>query len=83
MIHLNPMAWMNDWSVMGYIRLYAGSLSKEFVNLWEVPNLLMQKFPVEEFTATTKLTFTAKQDGEQAGIIVMGLQLSFFEERRK
>ncbi len=42
---------------LGFIRLYAGSLSKEFVNFWEVPNLLMQKFPAEEFTATTKLTF--------------------------
>ena len=31
-------------------RLYAGSLSKEFVNFWEVPNLLLQKFPAEVFT---------------------------------
>ena len=26
-------------------------------NLWDVPNLLLQKFPGPEFTATTKVTF--------------------------
>ena len=52
------------------------------MNFWEVPNLLMQKFPAEEFTATTKLTFTAKQDGEQAGIIVMGWDYSYLSIRK-
>ena len=42
----------------------------------------MQKFPAEEFTATTKLTFTAKQDGEQAGIIVMGWDYSYLSIRK-
>ena len=83
-IHLNPMMWVNDWPVIGVdrIKTVAGSLSKEFVNFWEVPNLLMQKFPAEEFTATTKLTFTAKQDGEQAGIIVMGWDYSYLSIRK-
>ena len=42
----------------------------------------MQKFPAEEFTATTKLTFTAKQDGEQTGIIVMGWDYSYLSIRK-
>ena len=63
--HANKKDTYGFTTGLGYIRLYAGSLSKEFVNFWEVPNLLMQKFPAEEFTATAKLTFTAKQDGEQ------------------
>lgn len=43
----------------------------------------MQKFPAEEFTATTKLTFTAKQDGEQTGIIVMGWDYSYLSIRKE
>ena len=42
----------------------------------------MQKFPAEEFTATTKLTFTAKQNGEQAGLIVMGWDYSYLSIRK-
>ena len=52
------------------------------MKLWELPNLLLQKFPAEEFTATTKLTFTAKQDGEQAGMIVMGWDYSYLSVRK-
>ena len=74
--HANKQDTYGFTTDLGYLRLYAGSLSKEFVNFWEVPNLLMQKFPAEEFTATTKLTFTAKQNGEQAGLIVMGWDYS-------
>ena len=80
--HANKKDTYGFTTGLGYIRLYAGSLSKEFVNFWEVPNLLMQKFPAEEFTATAKLTFTAKQDGEQAGIIVMGWDYSYLSVRK-
>ena len=115
-IHLNPMAWVNDWPVigadkdgdgcgepvtvyrkpdvggtypvetpaesdefntrrlglqwewhanyqdtfgftsdLGFVRIYGHVLSENFVNFWEVPNLLLQKFPAERFTATAKL----------------------------
>ena len=80
--HANKKDTYGFTTDLGYIRLYAGSLSKEFVNFWEVPNLLMQKFPAEKFTATAKLTFTAKQDGEQAGIIVMGWDYSYLSVRK-
>lgn len=60
----------------GYLRLYANPVSENFVNFWEVPNLFLQKFPAEEFTATTKLTFTAKENGDRAGIIIMGWNYS-------
>jgi len=63
-------------SESGFMRLYANPLSENFVNFWEVPNLFLQKFPAEEFTATTKLSFTAKEDGDQAGLIIMGWNYS-------
>ena len=33
---------------------------------------MLQKFPAETFTATTKLKVSAKADGQQSGLIVMG-----------
>lgn len=57
---------------LGYMRLYAMTMPDSARNLWEQPNLLLQKFPSDEFTATMKLKFTAKQEGEHAGLIIMG-----------
>ncbi len=61
----------------GFMRLYANHLSENFINFWEVPNLFMQKFPAEEFTATAKVTFTAKTNGDKAGLIIMGWDYSY------
>ena len=127
-VHLNPLAWKNDWPVIGVdkerdgcgepvrkhrkpnlkntlaaepfesddlslyqwhgnyqdmfgfpipegmMRLYGHKLSKDFVNLWEVPNLWLRKFPAEEFTLTAKVRISAKSTSEEvaSGIIVMG-----------
>jgi len=40
--------------------------------LWPVPNLLLQKFPAPNFTATTKLEFNPRSDDDTAGLVVMG-----------
>lgn len=48
-------------------------------SLYDVPNLLLQKFPTEDFTATTKVKFMPRENkgktmvGERAGLVVMGL----------
>ena len=62
---------------MGYVRIYGHELSPHFKNFWEVPNLLMQKFPAEEFTATAKLKVSAKDDGQLSGLIIMGWDYSW------
>lgn len=56
------------------MRLYGHKLSDTFVNLWEVPNLWLQKFPAEEFVFTAKLKISAKaaSEGLSSGLIVMG-----------
>ena len=43
--------------------------------LWDVSNLMLQKTPAPNFTATTKLTFkpTEKYKGERTGLVVMGM----------
>mgnify|MGYP001537436527 FL=1 len=70
--HANYQDTFGYTSDLGFIRIYGHILSENFVNFWEVPNLLLQKFMAEEFTATTKLKVSAKMDGQQSGLIVMG-----------
>ena len=43
-------------------------------NYWDVPNILLQKTPADEFMATTKVKFSPnpKLENEKAGLIIMG-----------
>ena len=71
--HANPKpGWALPSPALGVLRLFAIPLPDAFKNFWDVPNLLLQKFPAPEFTATTKLTFTPHDDQDQAGLNVMG-----------
>ncbi len=58
----------------GQLRLYAHATDSAR-NLWEMPNILGQKFPADEFMATTKLKFTpnSKLENEEAGLVILGL----------
>jgi len=62
---------------LGFYRLNCTPKPDGFTNLWTVPNLLLQKFPAGEFTATVKLTFDPRSDGEQTGLLVMGLNYQY------
>lgn len=66
----------------GFFRLYTHRLSDNFVNLWEAPNLLLQKTPADAFTATTKVKFAAKKDGQYGGLIMMGRSYSALVVKR-
>lgn len=70
--HANYQDTFGFTSELGFVRVYGHILSKDFVNFWEVPNLLLQKFMAEKFTVTAKLKVSAKADGQQSGLIVMG-----------
>jgi len=58
---------------LGFFRLNCIPRPADAVNLWNVSNMLLQKFPAPEFTATAKLTFDARFDGEEVGLVVMGI----------
>ncbi len=65
----------------GRLRLYSVEQKNEmFHNLSYSPNLLLQKFPAEAFTATAKVSFIPNPQlegrGEEAGLIVAGLDYS-------
>ena len=59
-------AWTTPY---GYFRLYS---TRYDGNLWKTPNLMVQKLPATDFTATLKARVGAKRDGEDAGLVVMG-----------
>ena len=44
-----------------YVRLYSYPVVEDYKNLWDVANLLLQKTPSDNFTATMKLTFSPNQ----------------------
>jgi beta-xylosidase len=76
--HANSVAgWSFPYPAKSALRMNAVMMPDSFKNMWDVPNLLLQKLPAEEFTATTKLTFTPRTEGEQVGLIMMGLDYSF------
>jgi beta-xylosidase len=59
----------------GTLRLYSAKLPEGVKNLWDAPNVLLQKFPADAFMVTTKLTFipNIKLEDEKAGLTIMGL----------
>ena len=75
-------------TAFGTYRIYtykmpmANSQQPTAKNLWEVPNMLLQKTPADEFTVTTKLRFTSKADGQFGGLIMMGLDYSALVVKR-
>lgn len=74
--HANPNAlWYFCDAVNSKLRLYSSPVIAGYKNLWDVQNLLLQKFPAPNFTATAKVKFhpTDKYKGERAGFVVMGL----------
>jgi beta-xylosidase len=68
---------------LGFYRLNCVVRPEGEQGLWMVPNLLLQKFPAEEFTATTKLSFNARKENEEAGFVVMGEDYQYISLQRK
>lgn len=77
--HANPQPW---WyfidQVKGCLSLYSVPVVADYKSLWDVPNLLLQKTPAPDFTATMKLTLNPDKRfiGERTGLVVMGLDYS-------
>ena len=81
--HANYHQFFGMPTAFGTMRIYTHKLSEGFKNLWEVPNLLLQKTPADQFMATAKLRFTSKADGQFGGIIMMGHNYQALVVRRE
>lgn len=69
--------WAIPFPARGTLRMNAVQLPEGYKSLWDVPSLLLQKFPAEEFTVTTKVSFEPRFEGEKFGLLVMGLDYSY------
>ena len=80
--HANYSQMFGMPTAFGTFRIYTHKLSENFVNLWEVPNLMLQKTPADKFTATAKIRFTSKDQNQFGGLIMMGLDYSALVVKR-
>lgn len=69
-------------TALGTMRIYTWTLQPDAPNLWNVPNMLLQKTPSDRFTATAKIRLSAKAEGQTGGIIMFGLSYSALVVRR-
>ena len=75
----NPKAtWYFLNPSKGFLRLFSDKLPDSAKNLWDAPNVLLQKFPADEFMVTAKMNFVpnSKLENEKAGLAIMGLSYS-------
>jgi len=66
----------------GFLRLFNVPLPDSVQNLWDVPNILTQKFPAPNFTAITKLTFTPHTNDEETGLIITGIDYAYVSVKK-
>ena len=74
--HANYSQTFGMPTAFGTFRLYTHKMDSSAVNLWSVPNLLLQKTPADDFTATAKVRVSAKDQNQYGGIVMMGLDYS-------
>lgn len=71
--HANPqIGWCFPNPSQGALRLYC-QLHDGVHNLWEVPNLLLQKVAAPELTYTAHVRFRGAYEGDRAGLVMMGM----------
>ena len=71
----NPsIVWYSKLTNQNFLRLFSIKVPENSNNLWTVPNLLTQKFPAPNFTASTKVKLTPEDatEGKTAGLLIMG-----------
>jgi len=82
----NPKAtWYFLNPSKGYLRLFSDKLPDSSKNLWGAPNVLLQKFPADEFMVTTKMNFVPNKnlENEKAGLAIMGLSYASLSLKSK
>ncbi|HNW51178.1 MAG TPA: glycoside hydrolase 43 family protein [Prolixibacteraceae bacterium] len=85
-----PITPQPEWcfpSTYGFLRMNCMLIENNPLNMWDIPNLLLQKFPAEQFSATTRFELHPKLEGDRAGLIVMGedygyLAVEYWDEKR-
>ena len=69
--------WAFMFPARGVLRLNSVETPEKFKNLRDAPNLLLQKFPAETFTATARVTLSPRFEGEKFGLLVTGIDYAY------
>lgn len=78
--HANPQSWWAmPYPTNSALRINTRVVDQGWRNLWDTPNLLLQKFPAREFTTTTKIEAQPSYAGERFGLVVMGADYATLE----
>ncbi|KPL20754.1 MAG: glycoside hydrolase, partial [Bacteroides sp. SM1_62] len=81
--HANPQAeWYSLTENPGTLRLHSVKNVTQGGNLWFVPNLLLQKFPMPSFTVTTKIDGSKLEEGDRCGLVIMGREWGYLSISR-
>jgi hypothetical protein len=67
----------------GSLRMFSVYQPDSIKSAWNYPNILAQKFPAEEFTATVKISFKPKFENERFGLSFLVLIMRLFQLLRK
>lgn len=72
--------WFSLTANSGYLRLH--SLPVDDTNLWNVPQVITQKFPAEAFEVVTKVHVNNLRDGDVTGIAATGSDYATVQVRQ-
>lgn len=79
----NPQIVWGFPSSLGYFTLNCISKSPDEKNLFQTPNVLLQKLPSNHFTATSKIDVFFKDETEEAGLVILGLDYAYLRIKRQ
>ncbi len=71
-----------EWYALTGSGMKLNVVNKETV-YGDMPNLLLQKWPAPEFCCVTKMDLSGLADGEEAGVISMGMEYALLTFRKK
>lgn len=68
---------------LGFLRMFSVYQPDSIHSLWNTSNILAQKLPAEEFTASVKITFKSKFQNERFGLVMFGADYASITIERK
>ncbi len=71
-----------EWYALTGSGMKLNAINKETV-YGDMPNLLLQKWPAPEFCCVTKMDLSGLTDGEEAGVVSMGMEYALLTFRKK
>ena len=74
--------FQKEWYALTGSGMKLNAVNKETV-YGDMPNLLLQKWPAPEFCCVTKMDLSGLTDGEEAGVVSMGMEYALLTFRKK